>query len=348
MSRRLFLLSLVTLLGLTLTSCDLSGSNESGCSLSGADIFFANQGNFGDANGSVGAYSSQFDTVTCSSIGELNSIVQGITLQDENLFVTANTGSRVDIFSSSRPSRSAQVSGVNGPRYTAISGDTTAYVTDQPPFRSSKSPAVRIIDIGAENPSIVDSVIVSGTPEGITVSGSHAYAALAAFGTNTNVAKIDITQRTLDNTIDVGCATREVVADTDGDVFALCSDAAEAVILDGESGTIQTRLALPDTAESASGIGHPSYYAASANELYVATDTDLIRIDTGTNTVDATIDVGLSGAPGAVGYDPTEKTLYVARVAGFTTSGSITLHARDGTKTGSFDAGIAPAYLEIR
>lgn len=350
--RRLLLLSLLPLLPLGIAGCDLAGTSESGPSPA-SGVYVADQGNFSDNNGSVTIYDPDDETAQPRAISGLGSIVQGLALRDTSLIVMANSGARVDIFSTNGPTQVSQVTNVKSPRYASFINDTEAYVTDQSPFMSTASPAVRVLDVSGGQSQVVDSITVSASPEGITVAAptNRAFVALGAFGSSTLVAVLNTSQNRLVQEVDIGCASRDVVADDDGDVFALCSDAAEAVILDANSGAVDTTLALPDTAESASGVGDPASYNADSEELYIGSDSGIIRVNTGSNTVDTTVDVGLSGPPGAVGYDNGAEALYVARPDPsnpFSASGTVTIHERDGSQMGSFDTGIAPTYIAFR
>ncbi|PSQ72611.1 MAG: hypothetical protein BRD34_04085, partial [Bacteroidetes bacterium QH_6_64_77] len=120
------------------------------------------------------------------------------------------------------------------------------------------------------------------------------------------------------------------------------------VVLDGSSGEEQVRLDLP-APSSTVGPGQPAYYAADVAELYIVASEDRIaRINTTTNEVTATTGP-LEGDPiGAVGYDAVREELYVGRLPSFTEQGTVTIHARDGTQTGSFQAGVAPTYIDFR
>jgi len=339
-----FFVLLITILGISLAGCDLVG--DAGTDTPDiAGVYVANQGNFGDGNGSVSIYDPATEQVQPTAISDLGSIVQAIAVRDTSLLVTANSAARVDLFSTSGPTQTAQITGVTGPRYAAFDGASTAYITDQ----SFTDPsAVQVLDLDRPQPQITTTIEVSGTVEGIAVTEGRAYAALGAFGDTTLVAALDTRQNTLDDEIDVDCTPRDVTADDAGDVFAFCTDAAEAVILDGATGTVTSRLSLPDTAETVFGVGNPSAYSPGARELYVATDTGVVRIDTESNTVETTVDVGLSAAPGAVAYDASRQELYVARSAGFTERGTVTVHERDGTQTDSFPVGIAPTDIALR
>ena len=334
-------------LGTLLSGCDLTGSEPGTDAPTVTGVYVANQGNFNDGNGSVTAYDPATDRLRASAVSGLGSIVQDIALRDTSLLVMANSAARVDVFSTDGPTQTAQITDLTSPRYAAFAGPATALVTDQ---SFSGPSAVRVLDLSGAQPRVSSTLSVSGAPEGIALAGNRAYAALGAFGDTTLVAAIDVEQARLDREIDVGCTPRDVAADQSGDVFALCSDAAEAVVLDARSGAVRTRLPLPDTAETVFGVGNPAAYAAGARELYVATDTGVLRIDTASNTVAATVDVGLSSPPGAVAYDASRRELYVARAAPspFTVRGTVTIHDRAGTQIGSFPAGIAPTDIAFR
>jgi len=340
--RRLILLAVATVLTLSLVGCDLLGSDSDDDTSVTSGVFVANQGQFMQGNGSVSVYNPQTDTVSSPAIAGLNSIVQSIALQNNRLYIAANTGARIDVFDAETQTQQQQITGFSGPRYLAATGDGRAYVTDQ----SFSGPSfVRVADVGAG--AITDSVEVPESPEGVTLTETNVYAALGAFGDTTLVSQIDRSSQAL-ATIDVGCRPRYVVADQEDEVFVLCGNAPEAVILDGPTGNEQARVALPDTAETSFGVGQTASFSAGAEELHIATDTGIIRLDTEQNAVTTTIDVQQAGSIGAVSYDANRQELYVARIPSFTDRGSVTIHERDGEKTDSFQVGVAPAYITVR
>lgn len=344
-TRRLSLFLFAGTLAFLLIGCDAVGGNDDETIVATAGVYVANQGNFGDGNGSVTVFNPQTAQSQPTAIQGLNSTVQGIAAADTSLLVMANSAARIDVFSPDGPTQTAQLTSLSGPRYAAVANDNTAYVTDQ---SFSGPSAVKVLDLSGSRPQVTERINVSGLPEGITSTDSRVYAALGAFGDTTLVAAIDRAQNALAEEIDVGCTPRALASDAEDEVFVLCSNSAEAVLLDGETGTVQSRLSLPDTAETANNVGYPAAHSSAAQELYVATDTGILRIDTEANTVSTTIDVDGSASIGAVGYDGLREELYVARVPGYTEQGTVTVHNRDGEQTGSFSAGIAPTYIEIR
>jgi hypothetical protein len=337
-------LLLAALLPIALAGCDLLGAEDDASAPVTSGVYVANQGAFGDGNGSVSVYSPADQTTNDDAIRGLGSIVQGLALHNDQLYLTANTGGRLDVFDAIDQSQTGQLAGFSGPRYLAFA-DETAFLTDQ---SFSGPSSVHVLDVSGPSPERDTTLDVPGTPEGITIAGDRMYAALGGFSDTTLVATFPSTAPSEAETIDVGCAPRFVLADRQNEVFAVCSNAPEVVVLDGATGDEHTRLDLPDTPSTA-GPGQTAFFAPSAEELYVVVNQNrLTRINTASNTVETTLGP-LDGAPiGAVGYDAVRQELYVGRVPGFSEQGTVTIHERDGSNTGSFEAGVAPTYIDFR
>jgi YVTN family beta-propeller protein len=342
-TRSLTLAVLLPLLTLSLFGCDLAGTDNDDTSVVTEGVFVANQGNFGDGNGSVTLYNPNTENGT-TVIENLNSIVQSIALRNDQLYVTANTASRLDIFSTSSFELVGQmINQMPSPRYVAFLGNDKAYV-------SNLFDDISVVNLTTN--SVTDTIVTGGSPEGITVVGDQVYAALGGFGASSEVAILDPSADTVSTKVDLGCAARFVLSDEQEEVFALCNNeqTGEAVVLDDAQEL--TRLSLPDsvrTAGTGRGVGQEAFYSQQEEELHVVVDENrLTRINTATNEISTTLGP-LDGAPiGAVGYDAVRKELYVGRVPGFTEQGTVTIHERDGTQTGSFQAGVAPTFIDFR
>jgi YVTN family beta-propeller protein len=335
--RRLFLFAFASLLSVALVGCDLLGSEDDAPTTVTSGVYVANQGQFGPGTGSVSVYNPQSDSVSSRAIGGLNSIVQSIALRNNRLYLTANTGGRLDIFSPSSLAPVGQVSQeMPSPRYIAFPSARKAYVTNL--FDD-----VSVVDLTSN--TVTDTIVTGGSPEGITVAGNRVYTALGAFGASSEVAVISPAADTVATTIDLGCTARFVLADAQDEVFALCngSQTGQAIVLDGQE--THARLPLPDSVGTA-GPGQDAHYAPDAELLHVVVSQDrLVRINTATNEIVETIGP-VSGPPiGAVGYDANRQELYLGRVPSFTEAGRVTIHDRDGTRTGSFSAGVVPTYV---
>ena len=348
MLRRLLPLLLAAFLTTSLAGCDLFG-DEDGPRERTQGVFVANQGNFSDNNGTISVYDPVQDEASPQALTNFNSIIQGITIFGRRLYVSANTGGRIDVFDTDSLGQVAQVSGLDAPRYVELTQRGIAAVTVQS-FADSSS--IRFVNFDVATPSITDTVTVPGTPEGITLTSERIYAALGAFGDTTLVGAIERRTQAF-STVDVGCATRFVLADNGEDIYAVCSDKAEVVRLEGSTGDILGRIALPDTA-STLGPGQTASFSERADELYVVVgDRSVVRIDTESEMITAEIGpVEGERGIGAVAYDATREELYLGRLApppaGFTTQGRVSIHNRSGAQTGSFAAGVAPTHIAFR
>jgi len=344
--RTLSLLSLFSLLTL-LAGCDLAGTGDDATGETDASItsgvFVANQGQFGAGNGSISVYDPLSDQVSAAAITGLNSIVQGLALRNGELYVAANSGGRLDVFSSVSLNPVSQVTTqISSPRYIAFSSDQNAYV-------SNLFGDISVVDLSSG--TVTKTVSTSGSPEGLTVTDNRVYAALGAFDASSKVAVLNADDKTLTEEIDIGCTARFVLADEQNEVFALCNNetTGEVVILNGTQE--QSRFALSDSVQTA-GPGQDAYYASGTQELYVVlAENRVARINTVTNERTTTLSPNGAGAIGAVGYDAVEDRLYLGRAdpdSPFSAAGTVTIHNRTGEKVGDFPAGIAPTFIGFR
>lgn len=340
---------------LVLAGCDTFGDDDEGDGDAAASILIANQGNFGDGNGSVTAYDPATGEATEGvAPAQIGSTVQGALAEDGRYYLVANTAGRLNIYDSETldPLGQSRVLGSN-PRYVAAAGSETAYVTNQK-FGSTSN--VLLLDVSdPANPAVEDSVAVSGSPEGIALTEQRAYVALGAFSAAPLVAAISRSSREVVEEIDIGCFARFAFTDDEGEVLFPCNDAdgnGAVVVLDGETGNERARIDLPGTVMSASGVTQAASYAPGAEELYVVLGAGRVaRIETdGTASENVLAETlgPVSGDPiGALGYDDASGRLYLGRVPGFAQRGSVTIHRRDGTQVGQFTAGNAPTYVSF-
>lgn len=341
---------------LTLAGCDVFGSDDEDEPDAAGSVLVANQGNFGDGNGSVTAYDPQTEEATeAVAPAQIGSTIQGALAQDGRYYVVANTVGRLNVYDSESldPLGQSRVLGSN-PRYVAVTEGQVAYVTN-PKFVGTSN--VLLLDVSdPAATSVTDSVAVGYTPEDVTLTEQRAYVPLGGFSDTTFVAAIDRSERTVAETLDIECYARFAFTDDEGEVLLPCNDAdgnGEVVVLDGETGSERARISLPGTVTSAGGGStQAASYAPGSEELYVVMDGNRVaRLDTdGTgdeNSLGATISVGGSNPIGAVGYDAVAGDLYIGRVPGFAQQGAVTIHTRDGEQIGRFPAGNAPEFISF-
>ncbi len=350
---------------LLLAGCDLFESTDEAATSVVAAVYVANQGNFSDGNGSVSVYDPETGLAAPDAITGLGSIVQSVFARDTTLYVVANTGGRVAVYGAAGRGLRASISGLLAPRYMAAQG-TLGFVTnlygDAATFSGG---TISVLDL-ARNVKLRD-VAVGDNPEGIAVAGGRVYVANSGFGNGSTVSVLDAQGMAVIQTLDVACdGPRNLAVDEEDEVWVFCTgrmlyDADFNVIgqtdgavrvLDGATGRIVARIDT-DGPIGAANLGQDAFYSAQAQEAYAILNGEgVLRFDTRTNTLAATLtrsDLGGDATPiGAIAYDAARETLYLGRVPGFTTSGTVRLHGRDGKAKGAFPVGIAPSYITFR
>ncbi|WP_022836769.1 DUF5074 domain-containing protein [Salisaeta longa] len=343
-----------------LSGCDLLGT-EDDAPPAPARVVVANAGAFGNQNSSLTFYNPTSDaTERLPAQDGFASYIQSLARYEERLYVAFGETGTVDIFNAETNSRVGQLSGIPNPRYVAFSGNQ-AFITSQD-YASNPQPAVYVANLDTRQ--IVDTIPVSGSPERMALVGDRLY--VAEGNQNGTLAVIDATNRTvMDDAVPVGCdVPRALVHDGDGELLVFCAGATiynenfEVVdrtngaihVLDPSTNTITTEISLDGQLTSAS-LGQRVWHSPSADVVHtVVGGNTIVRFNTATNTIAARIPD--DGAPiGTLAYDAAVERLYVGRLAaenGFASAGTVTLHRPDGTQTGSFPAGIAPADVVLQ
>lgn len=319
-------------------------------------VVVANQGNFGDGNGSVSVYDPASGAVDGSVIASIGTIIQSVHLQGESLYVMSNTGGRVDVFDARDFDMTAQIEEVVSPRYMIASGPT-AYVSSLYGAEDMTGGLVTVLDLDANEK--VAEIPVGDHPEGLALVGTRLYVANSGFGEGTTVSVVDVGTREVVDTIDVECdGPRFLVADGDGDVFVFCTgktiydDDFNALgetdgavrVLDGTTGKITKRIAI-DGRLGTVGPGQDAFFAEDEATVFVVKDeSSVLLFDTEGNTLEE--EIGFSGEPlSAVAYDEGSDRLYLGRSHGFAQAGEVSVHDRSGTEIDRFTAGVVPTYI---
>lgn len=335
-------------LPLVLAACDSSDSDAPDPAPSA--VLVGNQGNFTSGDGSVTSYDPESDAAT-EPIRDFGAIVQSIATDGQNLYVAANTGGRVDVYTLDTEGglsdeRVAQIP-VENPRYLAFT-EGKIFATSQLYDRPSE-----VVIADAVTFEVLETVEVGGFAEDIAVSGDRVFVATGAFGATQEVVVLDAGTNEVVQRIDVDCtAPRSLEVDADGEVWVFCAgapatdDAPEVasvvVVLDAATGEVVTQGAVGGRIDTA-GPGQTAY--ANADFVFaVLNQNTVLRFDATDNSLAATVPA-LGDPIGAVAYDRVNERLYLGRVAGFDVAGTVTIHEADGTQVGVFTAGVAPTSI---
>ncbi|NNE34603.1 MAG: hypothetical protein HKN13_05180 [Rhodothermales bacterium] len=346
---------LLIAVSIAVSACDLSQEPSSRVA---RGVYVSNQGNFSDANGSVTVYDPT-SQVSAPMVSDAGSTIQSATIFNGRLYIIANTGGRVDVYSLSDNSASGQITGLASPRYMAVGPAEIAYVTNL--FKAGfVGGTVSILDLVAN--TVITTVDVGANPEGVAVVADRVYVANHEFGAGTTLSVISTSSNQVFDTIDVGCdGPRSVFRDREDELWVVCTGvtsydqdfnvvgrtSGSVVILDGPTGDIVSRIPLSGQVATI-GPGQDAYYSEPEQELYVVIDNKrILRFNTGANVLAENLGDFAGDPIGAVAYDGEADRLYIGRVPGFTTAGSVTIHDRSGDQLESFPAGIAPTAISF-
>jgi YVTN family beta-propeller protein len=341
----------ITLVIAISTGCD-SSDPDTNVADAEAVVLVANQGNFADGNGSI----TQYDPATgevVTLLSEPNSIIQSMDVDGGLLYITMNTGDRVDVIDVER-GLVGQVVDVPSPRYMAWADAARLLVSNL------YDNAVSILDVPSS--MVVSRVDVGPNPEGIAVYAGMAYVANHGFGAGKTVTVIDTATGEVARTLHVDCdGPRFVHFDHEGDMWTSCTGQTlydqdfnvtgttngAVLIVDPNSGATRSRFDLQGMAVTA-GPGQDTYLSREADALFVVVGGDrIVRFDTARNELVSEIGP-LSGALiGAIAFDAAAQRIYVGRVPGFAQAGEVTIMETDGAVVGQFKAGVAPSHIEV-
>ncbi|HEX8385274.1 MAG TPA: hypothetical protein VF576_03765 [Rubricoccaceae bacterium] len=344
---------LLAALALSVSACD-SGTDTPVTSA----VYVGNQGLFSDNGGTVTRIDPATGAATQDAVPALGGLVQSLTVQGGRLYAllnfndsfSENTG-RIDIVDLETGQRTRQIT-VGTPRSMAIVNGT-GYVSNFYTF--TVTPVY--LATGQTGPTIQ----VGDNPEGVAAVGNRVHVATWALGAGHDVRVISAENNTVVQIIEVGCdGPRALLADDDGEVWVFCTgrtiyDAefnvvgrtnGQAVVLDGATGAIVTRIAL-DAQLGTSALGQDAAFSAANDEAYAVVGSGLVRFDTDTNTLAGRIEIG--GADiGAVAYDDATDRLYLGRLdptSPYAADGFVSVHDRAGVEVSRFAAGVIPGGI---
>ena len=362
------LLPLALSAALLLAACD---TGDPGDAPAAAGVLVVNQGNFSQGNGTVSSYSPADGTSNPAALTGFASTLQSALVVNGRLFVAADKAGRLDRFAAATLARDgAALPGLKSARYLATSA-TRLYATSIADTLGGFSGGALNV-LGADGTRIVRRIALPMAAEGVAVAGGKAYVALHGFGAGRDVAVVagDRLERILTGVCD---GPRSVFADDEGDVNVVCTGATTydasynvtgttngaIVVIDGATGAVEARVALPAQAGAANS-GQDAFFDPSTDVLFVVVGQAVHTFSTTTNTLAAAPLVAETTPIGAVAYDAARKQLHVARypaatpftlagtVAVYTVAGSLAAGSATATALRTYGVGIAPTFIALR
>lgn len=287
-------------------------------------------------------------------VGQIGVFLQGMELMNDRLYVTAPGSSSIDVINPDTRQRIAQIqdSAFGSARYIAQVGPERAYVTTQDFLPNATSSEVVILNLA--NNSVAGRITVPVQPEGLAVSGTRAYIALGAFGGSPSLLAIDTTTDTVIGPVEIGCSARFVLADSDGDVFAICNGTDQVVVVDGASGMVTATVNATQDLGSSFSLGQDAalIHTSAGERLVIVTATGLVYFNTDSHTFGSavTIPEATTREISAIGYDAQRDQFILGRpnpTNPFSAAGTVTTHSATGALVRSVASGVYPAYVAV-
>ena len=311
-------------------------------------VFISNEGNFGEADGSLSAYFPGTGEVvnnlyTAANERALGDVVQSLHLTDEHLFIAVNNSNIIEVLSLSDSLKSDfRLPTVSLPRYmTSFNGKL--FLTEWVSF--SEKGRVSIYDI--ETRSLDARITTDFGAEGVLVSGNQLYVSNSF--TNT-VTVIDLTNFEVIANLEVGNGPAQMKVDVRGNIWVVCTGGYDENFMplnDGRlaqinpaSGEVNSIIELEANVSGKIALnaeGNGVYYLEGASVKFC----DLV---TGNKRTFVTPD----GAVGLYGIAiPRSGQIYVADAKGFAENGTVHIYDREGVFETSFTVGRGPNWFEF-
>ena len=333
-------------LTLFITSCDKEES--SGEYADG--VFIANEGGFGNNNGSVSFYSYSTDSVYNNIFYSVNNrtlgdVVQSVTLHNDKAYVVVNNSNKVEIADQNTFQEVGTISDVSLPRHL-IAQSNTGYLS------CWGDNSVKVIDL--ETNTVTKSVTVASGPEKMRIVNNKLYVVnTGGYSVDSIVSVIDLASLEVVKEILVKYAPQDIVVDKDNKIWVLCfgkvvydvvdpypiieesaskiykiDPESDAVVLEGELFQNQHPIQLEVSNDGTLYLGGGYTFAG----IY------RLEIEGGSGALTQIIADYVYG----LNINPGTNILYTLQAPTYTDPGILKRYELDGTLLGTYECGIGP------
>jgi hypothetical protein len=216
--------------------------------------------------------------------------------------------------------------------------------------------------IADEQGEHVDRIAVGANPEGMAIADGALFVANHGFGAGSTLTEVRLADLVVVAEHEIGCSgPRHLSKDAAGDIIVVCTGEVlyddEFTVVGETAGSI---IVFDPAAESvvfrvdvgsrlgADGPGQDAYMSAGTNALFVVSQTqEVLRFDATRREVTDTIGPVAGARIGAIGVDDASNRLYLGRITSYTSAGNVTVHDLSGATLSSFQAGIAPTFIDF-
>ena len=316
-------------------------------------VYVLSEGQFGAGDGAVSAFDRTAKTLTVDAFGSANNgaklgdVVQSMGVQGSKGYVVVNASNKIEVVNLPDFKTAGTIGGLEQPRYFTSTSATRGYVTEwRGPFTGYLPGVLSIIDLSTN--AVTSRVPVGRNPEQLLALGGKIYVPNSLDNT---ISVIDEATGALSSTITVADGPGSLVADKDGNVWALCSgfvtylatppytatrvSNGTLVRFSPASPATQLKLAFPGTDSPDQLRINPA-----KDQLYYSFDGVEYRLATSATALPTTPFLRRSFS--GFGIDPRDNTIYGAIAPSYSSNGRFVRYQPSGAVIDSFTVKVGP------
>lgn len=327
---------------LFLISCEESSDTEP--SPFGTGVFFVNEGNFLDADGTISHYDPSTGVVTHDLFGKNNSeralgdVVQSMTIEGDRGYIVVNNSNKIEVVDI-KTFKSIESIELSLPRYFTVKGNfgyATEWVSYDQPGR------VAIIDL--ERLTIVHTVTVGFYPEHLFITNGKIF--VANSGSNT-ISVIDEVSHEVIETLEAGNSPSFFALDTNNKLWVLCTGGYDENYNPLNNGKLDRvnpeTLALEQSVNLSQNVGGRLMIDPSRSLLFYWSGGEIYKHSiTATEATEPFILAPEGTFFYGLGIDPGSGEIFAGDATGFAANGSVFRYSDDGSLIEVIEAGRGP------
>jgi hypothetical protein len=311
-------------------------------------VFVVNEGNFGRGNASLSYYDVTGNRVYADVFAAVNSralgdVANAMAIRGNRGYILVNNSQKIEVIDLATDAGIGTIATGPGssPYDIAFVSDSLALVTDL--YGNA------VLEVNLTALSVTGSIPVGDNPEGIALVGGRAFVANSGFSYGRTVSVIDIASMTVERTLSVADNPVSVLAVPGGTVYVVCGGSygdyndpnddtpARIMVIDPASLAVVDSIAIG---------GHASRMAVGIDGIgYVPGETEVVRIDTRSNTLTGRF---VAGTFYGIGVESVSGDVYLTDPKTYIQPGEVVVYSSTGIERTRFAAGIVPGSFAFK
>ncbi|MGK0389747.1 MAG: hypothetical protein ACI94Y_002492 [Maribacter sp.] len=324
-------------------STDNSGRYEKG-------IFIVNEGQFGVGNGSISYYDDEADSTALEIFQAINNrplgdVVQSISFHNDYAYIVVNNSNKVEVVNANTFEEVATISGLVLPSHFMGINDNKGYVSQW--GWNGKSGSIQIIDLNSN--MVIDSIVTgSSGPNKMYMFNDKVYVGHnGGFGFDESFFIVNPVNDAIIETISTNYNPDEMAIDANGNLWVLSKGYFDFITNDSYTAFLTAydsdHNILKDF-ELSSNYPSDLFMSADEDQLFFILNGEVLSVNPNSSTLDITV-VANDAYFYSLGYDASEKKLYVGDAVDYVSQGNVRVYDESGSLLNTINAGVVPGEI---